>query len=781
MLLEQFLENAERCIEQSTAESLHLELHKLANRIDKEEFDSLSSLREYLDKFLSYFSVLNSLPYERQSKRKANGIEMIVRLRELFLLRQADQLEECMGKPVASNTAVKFASSVGEARARILKRMEIDTVGKLATYYPRDYEDRRTVVPISSIAGDEKTSVKGQLLNFSIKKVSGYSILSAVVSDGFGQILLKWFNQDYIVQKLIKGREYIIHGVAKKTPFGPLEMNSPEIEEINGDVPREILPVYSLTSGISMKMMRRIVRRNLGVVRTFEDLIPQENRKKRDLISRMHAAVAIHFPKSFFELERARKYLVYEEFFLFELAILYNREQIRKNRGGIEKVFTGSLADRLLDSLPFRLTADQVKASQEIKEDMRSPNPMNRLLQGDVGSGKTLVAELAIVDNFEAGFQSALMVPTSVLAMQHHEKLRDELSSVGIRVEILTGSLKKSDQERIRFDLATGEIDVIIGTHALIQEGVDFKNLGLVIVDEQHRFGVKQREALTNKGRVVDNLVMTATPIPRTLALTAYGDLDISTIVMMPEGRTAVRTLLITRSRAKELYSFIKDELKMGHQAFFIYPLVEESEQIDLKNATDEAERLRKEVFQDVGVELLHGRMTDSEKQEIMERFRKKESMILVSTTVVEVGIDIPSATVMVIEHPERFGLAQLHQLRGRVGRSSLKSYCIMVLNSGISKDALDRLRSFATTTDGFKVSELDLELRGPGEFLGLRQHGMPQFLLGDIVRDADLLTEARADAVEFLRKDPDLQNSGHLRIEIDKRYSETISLIEVG
>jgi len=326
-----------------------------------------------------------------------------------------------------------------------------------------------------------------------------------------------------------------------------------------------------------------------------------------------------------------------------------------------------------------------------------------------------------------------------------------------------------------------GEIDIVIGTHALIQEGVDFENLGLIVVDEQHRFGVRQREALTTKGHLVDSLIMTATPIPRTLAMTAYGDLDVSTIMTMPKGRNPVRTMLISRSRTRELYSFIMEELKMGHQIFFIYPLVEESEQIDLKNATDEAERLRSEVFQGVGVELLHGRMSDLEKQEVMGRFRSKESMILVSTTVVEVGIDIPSATVMVIEHPERFGLAQLHQLRGRVGRSSLKSYCIMVLGSGVSKEALDRLRDFSRTMDGFTVAELDLKLRGPGEFMGLRQHGLPQFSLGDIVRDSDLLMAARDDAAKLLKNDPNLQSLGALRLEIEKRFSDSINLIEVG
>lgn len=785
MLLENFLKCAEEVISLFEREgkeaSLHAELVRLSSLIDPEEFDFFPSLKEYLEKFLLYFSPLDSLPRDRRMTRIENGHKMIDKLREIFLVRSEEEVMSLLGKPVAAATSIKYATSVGESRSKILKRMGIETAGDLVNYFPRDYEDRRTIVPISSIVGEEKVSIKGKLLNYSVKKVSGYTIISAVVSDGFGQILLKWFNQDYILQRLVKDRVYLIHGTAKKTPFGPLEMNSPEIEKIEGEVPREILPVYSLTSGISMNMMRKIMKRNLGVVKSLDELLPDFVRHERDLMSRRHAMISIHFPLSLFEMTRARKYLVYEEFFLFELAILYNRSQLRKSRGGIAKTITGELSKRLIARLPFELTGDQIKVFEEIREDMRSSNPMNRLLQGDVGSGKTMVAELAMVDNFEAGYQSALMVPTSVLAMQHFEKLSSDLEPLGIKVELLTGSLKKSEQDRIRLGLVMGEIDIVIGTHSLIQEGVDFENLGLIVVDEQHRFGVRQREALTTKGHLVDSLIMTATPIPRTLAMTAYGDLDVSTIITMPKGRNPVRTLLISRSRTRELYSFIMEELKMGHQIFFIYPLVEESEQIDLKNATDEAERLRSEIFPDVGVELLHGRMSDLEKQEVMGRFRSKESMILVSTTVVEVGIDVPSATVMVIEHPERFGLAQLHQLRGRVGRSSLKSYCIMVLNSGVSKEALDRLRDFSSTSDGFTVAELDLKLRGPGEFMGLRQHGLPQFSLGDILRDSDLLTAAREDAAKLLRSDPDLQSSGALRLEIEKRFSDSINLIEVG
>lgn len=785
MLLEQFLEECERLLEAHLSgkreDNVLPELKRFLSLLDRSELSHFSSLGEYLSKFISYLSRIDEFPHDRKVKRLKNGLEMIAKLRNFFLLHNSEEIESLLGRPVSPSTPIKYAYSVGEARSKILKRMDIETIGDLIQYFPRDYEDRRIIMPISSIVPDRKVSVKGRLLNFSAKKASGYTIISAVVSDGFGQLLLKWFNQDYIIQKLRRDREYLIHGLAKETPFGPMEMNSPEIEEIQGEVPREILPVYSLTSGISMKMMRKIVKRNLGLVRSLDDLVPSSITTERGLLPRKHAFTAIHFPKSLYEIRKARESLAYEEFFLFETTILFRKRQIRKEYQGLQKEISGVLSKRLIESLPFELTKDQVTAFEEIRDDMRAASPMNRLLQGDVGSGKTLVAELAMVDNYEAGYQSALMVPTSVLAMQHYEKIKRELSPIGIETGLLTGSLKKNEQDFVRMRLKKGEIDVVVGTHALIQDGVEFKNLGLVVVDEQHRFGVKQRETLTTKGKLLDSLVMTATPIPRTLALTVYGDLDISTILTLPKGRSPVRTIVLTRKRLKDLYSYISDELKMGHQAFFIYPLIEESEQVDLKNATDEATKLREEVFPGVGVELLHGRLNDNEKQEIMQRFRSRQSMILVSTTVVEVGIDIPTATVMVIEHPERFGMAQLHQLRGRVGRSNLKSICVMVMNKAISDDALSRLREFASTSSGFDVAELDLRLRGPGEFLGLRQHGMPQFLIGDIVNDRDLLFKAREDAKQLMEEDPELLEHGALRIEMERVYSERARLIEVG
>jgi ATP-dependent DNA helicase RecG len=706
---------------------------------------------------------------------------MIDKLRNRFLLKTKDELVNLKSGNLSLESKVKFAKNVGERRSKILNKMGIYTIEDLLWWLPRDYEDRRKIIPLSSITPEKKCTVQVTLLNYSKKKVKGYSIITAVVSDGFGQILLKWFNQDYILGQLKKESEYIVTGTPKKNAFGPYEMNSPEIEEISGTPPREIVPVYSTTSGISQKMMRKILKNNLGATQLFQDTLSRKLREEKNLLNVVHAMQGIHYPKSVYEIRKSRERLIFEEFYLFEIALLFNRERLRLDRGGIKKNIEGKMVSSFCESLDFVLTNDQKKAFEEIRKDLTSEKPMNRLLQGDVGSGKTVVAEMAIIDNFEAGFQSAFMVPTSVLATQHYERLVSELVNFGINVELLIGSMKKSDQDRIKRQLAAGDIDVVVGTHALIQENVEFKELGLVIIDEQHRFGVEQRKALMNKGNLIDTLVMTATPIPRTLSLTAYGDLDVSVIREMPPGRKPVKTMLIIDSKLNDVYSFVREEVNKGNQVFFIYPLIEESEVMDLKAATEEAEKLKNEIFPEIPLELLHGRMTEEQKKEIMAKFKKKEIKILVSTSVIEVGIDMPSATLMVIEHPERFGLAQLHQLRGRVGRSSITSYCFLIINRNLSDETVERLRQFASTNDGFKVAELDLTLRGPGEFMGIRQHGMPEFKIGDIVKDAEILYSARYEAEKTIKEDPKLEKDVSLKNAVRERFGERISLIEVS
>lgn len=786
MIFEDFVDNCEALFKSYTEDNLKpaeitVEIKRYINLLDKEELKGFDELHKYLKSFLKYIMLVPNLPPQRQQVRIENGKRMIEKLKKQFLLKTNDELLHLKSSNLSLKSKVKFAKSVGERRSKILNKMGIYTVEDLLWWLPRDYEDRRKIIPLSSITPEKKCTVQVTLLNYSKKKVKGYSIITAVVSDGFGQILLKWFNQDYILGQLKKKSEYIVTGTPKKNAFGPYEMNSPEIEEIIGTPPREIVPVYSTTSGISQKMMRRILKNNLGATQLFHDFLSKKLKEERDLLNVVHAMQGIHYPKSFYEMRKSRERLVFEEFYLFETALLYNREKLRLDRGGIKKHVEGKLVNSFCESLSFELTSDQKKAFEEIRSDLISEKPMNRLLQGDVGSGKTVVAELAIIDNFEAGYQSAFMVPTSVLATQHYERLSSELGKLGINVELLIGSMKKTEQERIKKQLATGDIDVAVGTHALIQENVEFKELGLAIIDEQHRFGVEQRKTLMNKGNLIDTLVMTATPIPRTLSLTAYGDLDVSIIREMPPGRKPVKTMLIIDSKLNEVYNFVREEVDKGNQVFFIYPLIEESEVMDLKAATEEAEKLKNEIFPEIPLELLHGRMSEEQKKEIMARFKRKETKILVSTSVIEVGIDMPSATLMVIEHPERFGLAQLHQLRGRVGRSSITSYCFLIINRSLSDETVERLRQFASTNDGFKVAELDLTLRGPGEFMGIKQHGLPEFKIGDIVKDAEILYRARYDAEKVIAEDPELEKHSGLKKAVKKKFGKRISLIEVS
>lgn len=786
MIFEDFIDNCEtlfQSYEEGDIEPSEItgEIKRYASVLDKEELKGFNELHKYLRSFLEYLIIIPELPAQRQKVRIENSKRMIDKLRNRFLLKTKDELVNLKSGNLSLESKVKFAKNVGERRSKILNKMGIYTIEDLLWWLPRDYEDRRKIIPLSSITPEKKCTVQVTLLNYSKKKVKGYSIITAVVSDGFGQILLKWFNQDYILGQLKKESEYIVTGTPKKNAFGPYEMNSPEIEEISGTPPREIVPVYSTTSGISQKMMRRILKNNLGATQLFQDTLSRKLREEKNLLNVVHAMQGIHYPKSVYEIRKSRERLIFEEFYLFEIALLFNRERLRLDRGGIKKNIEGKMVSSFCESLDFVLTNDQKKAFEEIRKDLTSEKPMNRLLQGDVGSGKTVVAEMAIIDNFEAGFQSAFMVPTSVLATQHYERLVSELVNFGINVELLIGSMKKSDQDRIKRQLAAGDIDVVVGTHALIQENVEFKELGLVIIDEQHRFGVEQRKALMNKGNLIDTLVMTATPIPRTLSLTAYGDLDVSVIREMPPGRKPVKTMLIIDSKLNDVYSFVREEVNKGNQVFFIYPLIEESEVMDLKAATEEAEKLKNEIFPEIPLELLHGRMTEEQKKEIMAKFKKKEIKILVSTSVIEVGIDMPNATLMVIEHPERFGLAQLHQLRGRVGRSSITSYCFLIINRNLSDETVERLRQFASTNDGFKVAELDLTLRGPGEFMGIRQHGMPEFKIGDIVKDAEILYSARYEAEKTIKEDPKLEKDVSLKNAVRERFGERISLIEVS
>jgi len=775
LLIEEFLDNCYQISQEVSELGLNALLEYIEDNFERIEDPLLrdNEISTRLGELKDYILAAKRLPSDRALKRLQQVRGMVERFKQNYLTCDVD----CTSQPKTLDVPVKYAKGVGPSREKLLRKLGIETIGDLITYFPRDYEDRRKIVPLQFIAENEKITTRGTIRNVEKVKKGTMVIISALLQDGISQVLLKWFNQEFKeleIRQLI-GKEVYVTGTPKRGLFGAMEIQNAEISA--GDsLEREILPVYPLTENLTQKVLRRIIKENIDAICNFKELIPDELIFERGLIDVRKAYMGMHFPKSIYHQKISRKRLAYEELLLLQLALMLSRKTSEKI-GGIPKTFSGELAERFVHSLPFKLTNAQVRAHEELSVDLKSSNPMNRLLQGDVGSGKTLVAELAIIDNYEAGYQSAFMVPTSILAVQHYQKLFTHLTDLGIRVALLVGSTSQREKETIKSALESGDLDVVIGTHALIQEDVHFANLGLVIIDEQHRFGVKQREELISKGRVVDTLIMTATPIPRTLSLTLYGDLDVSIIDEMPPGRKEIKTFTLRHTRAKEVYNFVRQQvIENGDQVYIVYPLIEQSEQINAKAAEDMYKALSQNVFPDISMGLLHGRMSDAEKNDIMEKFVHGDIKILVSTSVIEVGVDVPNATVMVIENAERFGLAQLHQLRGRVGRGEKQSYCFLIVSEA-GEEAWERLQFFASTTDGFKISEYDLRLRGPGEFFGMKQHGLPEFKVADLVSDVELIMTAREDAKSIIenRSDSEIIN------RVLSVYGERMKLLDVG
>ena len=637
-------------------------------------------------------------------------------------------------------TPVQYVKGVGPKLAKVLSRLGVVTVEDLLYLIPRDYEDRREIKPIVKIRPSEFEVVKGEIVDIDHQQTRNrFSILKVYLSDRTATIQAVWFNQPYLERTFRRGMKLIVSGRVEFSTYDGLLQLSVRDYEIDTGENLKIVPIYPLTEGLYPKKMRSVMITALdNYLKYIEDV---KIRK---------AVHSLHLPDDLKEIEPARYKLAFHELYLFQLGILLRRWKVKEELKGIAFPIEHDQVERFIASLPFKLTAAQERVRQEIFSDLASERPMNRLLQGDVGSGKTVIAALAAFVAIRAGYQAVILAPTEILAQQHFEKVGSFLKTEGIKTRLLTSATGR--KEKIK-DLL--EDDLIVGTHALLEEKVKFRRLGLVIIDEQHRFGVEQRSELIKKGIAPDTLVMTATPIPRSLALTLYGDLDRSIIDELPPGRIPIKTYFVPKNKREDAYEFLRLKIKERRQIFIICPLVEESEDLDLKAAKDEAKRLQEEVFTEFKVGLMHGRLKSDEKEQIMQAFKEGKIDILVSTTVIEVGIDIPNATVMVIEHAERFGLAQLHQLRGRIGRGGEQSYCFLI-GDPKSPEAKARMKVMIHTNDGFKIAEEDLRLRGPGEIMGLRQSGLPNFRVADIIRDEKIMLEARQAAADFLAKDPE-------------------------
>lgn len=655
--------------------------------------------------------------------------------------------------------------------AKRLGRLGVNTIRDLLYLIPRRHDDFSKLKTINQLEYGEEVTIVGTVWETENRETrKGMTITTSIISDGTATIRATWFNQPYLIRRLKPGRQIVISGSVDEY-LGHLTFQSPVWEPLEEELIHtgRLVPVYPLTKGISARWLRRLMK--MAVDRWPKEVcdhLPPPLREEADLIDLETAISQIHFPDSWEILEQARRRLSFDEFLLIQLGVLRQRQNWQEQPGRAMAVDEGLLRS-FIDSLPFDLTEAQRRALQEITEDMQRPRPMSRLLQGDVGSGKTVVAAAAMLVAVASGFQAVMMAPTEILAEQHYKTVAELIANfesqiadrkLQIAVCLLTGSLSKKEKDEIHRQIAAGEVDVVVGTHALIQEGVEFKALGLAVIDEQHRFGVRQRATLRQKGYNPHVLVMSATPIPRTLALTVYGDLDISIIDEMPPGRQEIKTRWLMPRERERAYSFLHSQIEKGQQAFIICPLIEESEKIETKAAVAEYERLQKGVFPDLRLGLLHGRMKAKEKEETMGRFYRGELDILVSTPVVEVGIDVPNATVMLVEGGDRFGLAQLHQFRGRVGRGEHQSYCLLLADSPGMKGK-ERLKIIEGTQDGFLLAEEDLKLRGPGEFFGTRQSGLPDLKVAKL-SDVKILEQARAVAIELFKSDPYLQAPEH-------------------
>jgi len=685
------------------------------------------------------------------------------------------------------DSPVRFLPGVGPVRQRLLENIGVSVVRDLLYAFPRRYEDRRSLTVLSDLKPGITASVIARVLEVKERQARKrkMTITTALVTDGASVAETIWFNRRGLQKLLCSGSKVALYGRIDRK-YNRFQIVNPELELIDEKESAEsigrIIPIYPSTTGINQRWLRKTVAYALEhYMALLEDVIPVSLMDQHGLISLKKAVLSLHYPKSRENWKQARRRMVYEEFLVLQTGLAMRKKRFVSGPAEAP-LCTGerSLSDRYKkEILPFSMTKSQQKVLEEIWQDMSKPFPMHRLLQGDVGSGKTAVAVTVILTAVENGYQAAFMAPTEILARQHYETLKNPLSSLGIDCEFLSGSASAAERTRVLGKISKGDTWVIAGTHSLFQEDVNYRSLGLVIVDEQHRFGVMQRQALKSKGKSPHTLVMTATPIPRTLTLSVYGDLSVSVIDEMPPGRQKTETRWVKPDNISRLFEFLEKQVGQGRQVYWVCPLIEESEKIKATSLEERFQNL-KSTFCDLSVEMLHGQLYSSEKEEIMKRFKAGETDILVSTTVIEVGVDVPNATIIVIEGAERYGLSQLHQLRGRVGRGNVQSYCVLLSDPG-SSEGLQRIKTMCSTIDGFEIAEADLKLRGPGEVCGLRQHGVTDFKIADLVRDRKILYQAREDAFSLVEKDPGLETAELLKRRVINDLGEVFLLVETG
>ncbi len=756
-----------------------------------------------LNALMDLFAGYDRLPAPEKSDRLAGAVRHISEIRSRLKDLQAPPEPAAGGKGKQGETAdqallsrpVHTVRGIGPKLSGLLARKNVHCLDDLLHFIPRRYEDRRTVCRIDEMAPGKRQTVSGEIASAQMRFYGKRRIFEVTLTDGAATLKAKWFRgrESFLKRAFVPGKRAILTGDASGWPFEK-EMVHPDFEILDDQEDqmlhfKRIIPIYSETEGLRQKTLRRILWQAVrDYTPSMESAIPGEILQRHGLMPLPVAVRQVHFPDSGQDIgllnegrSDARRSLVFDEFFFYQLGILMKRSE-RDREQGIAFDTGGTMLERFRQALPFKMTGAQRRAVEEIQRDMASDRCMNRLLQGDVGSGKTLVATAACIIACENGYQAAMMAPTEILAEQHYRNLSKLLETTGIRVAGMTGSLQAAEKRDLQARMAGGEVDLVIGTHAVIQQGVAFRKLGLVVIDEQHRFGVLQRKLLQEKGLVPDVLMLSATPIPRTLAMTVYGDLDLSVLDEMPPGRKPVRTEVLGETQRNRAYGIIRRELEQGNQVFVVYPIIQESDRLDLRDANRMSQHLQRDVFPDFPVGIIHGNMKKHEKDQAMSAFREKKIRLLVTTTVLEVGMDIPEASLIVVEHADRFGLSQLHQLRGRVGRGDIPSYCLL-LSDDQSEAAARRLKIIQETNDGFRIAEEDLAMRGPGEFMGIRQSGIPEFRVANIVRDAELLHAAKQEASGLLEEDPGLgkKEHGRLRQETIRRWGDRLDLIATG